>query len=76
MVVWFWCDNQVVVYIINDLMSHSEWVMTLVRAFTLRALWFNILVHARHVPGLENRITDALLRQQIKLFRELDPGAK
>ena len=63
-------------YIINNLTSHSEWVMTLVRAFTLRALQFNILVQARHAPGIENRLADALSHQQIELFRELDPGAK
>ena len=50
--------------------------MTLVRAFTLQAFQFNVLVHAWHVPGLENRIADALSCQQMDLFRELDPGAK
>ena len=38
-----------VVYIINNLLSQSEWIMTLVRAFTLQALEFNVLVHAQHV---------------------------
>ena len=71
----FCCDNQAVVYIINNLMSHSEWVMTLVRAFTLQALQFNIPVQARHVPGIENRLADALSCQQIELFRELSHGA-
>ena len=50
--------------------------MTLVRVFTLRTLQFNIAVHARHVPGLENWIAETLSRQQIELFRELDPSAK
>ena len=49
-VVRFWCDNQVAVYMINNLTSHSEWAMALVRAFTLRALQFSILVQAQHVP--------------------------
>ena len=75
-VVRFWCDNLAVVCIINNLTSHSERVMALVRAFTLRALQFNVLVHARHVPGLENRVADALSRQQMDLFRELAPRAK
>ena len=75
-VVRFWCDNQVVVYIVNNLSSRSERVMNLVRAFTLRALQFNVMVHARHVPGIDNRIADALSRQQIQRFRELTPEAR
>ena len=74
--VHFRCDNQAVVYIINNVTSHLKRVMILVRAFTLWALQCNVLVHARHILGLENRIADALLNQQINMFRELDPRAK
>ena len=49
--------------------------MALVRPFTLRGLKFNILVQARHITGIDNNLTDALLHQQIERFRELDPGA-
>ena len=75
-VVRFWCDNQAVVSIVNNLTSRSERVMRLVRAFTLRALQFNIVVHARHVPGIDNSIADALSRQQMRRFRELAPEAR
>ena len=74
-VVWFWCDNQAVVYIIYILTSHSERVMTLMRAFTLRALQYNIWIQARHTLGIDNSLVDALSHQQIEQFRELDPGA-
>ena len=46
-----------------------------VRAFILWALQFKVLVHARHVPGLENRIADVLSRQRMDLFWEVGPGA-
>ena len=59
-VVHFWCDNQAVVHIVNSLISHSERVMALVRAFTLWALKFNILIQAWHVPGVDNNLADAL----------------
>ena len=59
-----------------DIVSHSERVLTLVRPFTVWALQCNVLVHARHVLGVENRIADALARHQMYLFRELDPGAR
>ena len=81
-VLWLWAEkwsNSVVrfgVTIKQLFISHSERVMNLVRPFILWALQFNIVVQAWHVPGLKNRIADALSHQQIKLFRELDPGAK
>ena len=50
--------------------------MKLVRAFTLWVLQFNVLVYIQLMPGLENRIADALSCQQMDLFRELDPRAK
>ena len=75
-VVCFWCDNEAVVCIINSLTSQSERVMKLVRAFTLRALRYNILVHARHIPGLDNSIADALSRRQMERFRQLAPEAR
>ena len=68
-VVRFWCEKQAVVYIVNNLMSHSERVMT------LQALKFNILVQAQHVPRIDSSLADALSHQQIERFRELDPGA-
>ena len=47
-----------------------------IAVMTLLALQFNILVQAQHVPGINTRLADALSHQQIKLFRELDPGTK
>ena len=50
--------------------------MRLVRAFALQALQFNVLVHARHILVMDNRIADALSRQQMELFKELAPEAR
>lgn len=51
-VAWVRCDNLVVVHIINNLTARLERIMRLVQAFTLRALRFNIVVKAEHIPGL------------------------
>ena len=40
--------------------------------YTLR---YNIVIQAKHIPGLDNSLADALTCQQINRFRELDPGA-
>ena len=36
---------------------------------------YNFLVRARHVPGVNNGIADALSRFQVKRFRDLAPTA-
>ena len=49
--------------------------MVLVRTFTLRALNLNVLIQAKHIPGLDNSLVNALSHQEIIWFRELDPAA-
>lgn len=61
--VHFWMDNvMVVLHIVNSLNSKSAWVMFLIHEFTLLCLHLNILFFARHVPGVSNRVGDALSR--------------
>lgn len=55
----------------NFLTSRSPRVMALLRAFTLVCLCNNILFHARHMPGVGNRITDTLSQQQMERFHQL-----
>ena len=74
-VMQFWCDNLAVFHVINSLTSKLVWMMWLVRAFVLHALQYNIVFHARHIPGLDNSITKALSHQQNEWFRVLVPGA-
>ena len=49
--------------------------MDLVRFLVLISMKHNFLVRARHVPGVNNEIADALSRFQVQRFRELTPGA-
>ena len=71
----FWCDNESVVAIINSGHSKAPRVMDLVRFLVLISMKHNFLVRARHVPGVNNGIADALSRFQVKRFRDLAPNA-
>lgn len=63
------------VQVINSLTSKSPKVMALVRAFTFLCLHNNILLHARHVPGVCNGIADPLSWKQMGRFHQLAPEA-
>lgn len=58
----FHCDNLGVVTAINNLV--------------LLCLCLNVFVYAVHIPGVSNRIADALSRSQWKEFRVLAPEAE
>ena len=73
--VFFWSDNEAVVSIINRQTSRCPKIMALVRKLVVRCLEFNIHFKARHIPGLDNGIADALSRFQMTRFRQLAPGA-
>ena len=47
--------------------------MSLIRRLTMCSAKYNFVVHAVHLPGKYNNITDALSRYQMKRFRELAP---
>lgn len=71
----FWCDNLAVVHIVNRQTSKSPKVMQLVRALVQHCLTINTQFIARHVPGVQNSIADALSRFQGERFRLLAPEA-
>ena len=71
----FWTDNQAVVAIMYRQTSRCPKIMKLVRTLVIRCLGLNILFKARHVPGIDNGIADALSRFQMTRFRQLAPGA-
>ena len=73
--VLFWCDNQAVVRMVNRQASRSERVMRLVRKYVLTCLEANILFCARYVPGVNNKVADALSCFQEERFRTLAPSA-
>ncbi len=71
----FGCDIKAVVSIINRQTSQCPRIMHLVRSMVLHCLEFNFHFKARHVPGVDNSIADALSRFQMERFRRLAPGA-
>lgn len=73
--VCFWTDNVSVVACVNSLPASSLPVLALLRHLVLRYLELNILFRARHVPGVENKIADALSRFYWQEFQYLLPGA-
>jgi len=69
-------DNRAVVFIINRQTSKSPDIMRLVRFFVLQCLKSNLAFRAKHIPGIQNNIADALSRSQMERFRELAPAAE
>lgn len=74
-VIVFWCDNLGVVQAINNQRCCSPPALRLLRHLVLRCLLFNISFTARHVPGVDNQVADALSRFDFVRFRALCPGA-
>ncbi|OCT65947.1 hypothetical protein XELAEV_18042201mg [Xenopus laevis] len=68
----FWCDNQSVVNVVNKQTATSVPVLNVLRELILQCLRFNIWFRAKHVPGVENNIADALSRLQLDKFRHLN----
>jgi hypothetical protein len=70
-----WCDNVSVIYILNSKSSKIDKIMDLVRKITVQTLIHNFTLHAKHVPGLDNSVSDALSRFQMQRFHQLAPTA-
>lgn len=73
--VCFYCDNLGVVTSINQLSASSPPVVKLLQQLVLECLSINALFIARHVPGVQNDIADALSRLQWERFRRMAPQA-
>ena len=71
--IMFHTDNAALVAIINKQSSRHPHVMAALRRLVVTCLQFNINFRAKHVPGVDNAITDALSRFQFQKFRELAP---
>ncbi|OCT78044.1 hypothetical protein XELAEV_18029140mg, partial [Xenopus laevis] len=69
----FHSDNMSTVMAINNLTSGSGPVLGLLRHMVLRCLQLNMAFRAKHVPGCENNIADALSCFQWDRFRNLVP---
>ena len=73
--VTFHCDNQAIVYCLNKQTTKEEPSMHLLRILVTQCLKHNIVFRARHIPGKDNGIADALSRFQISKFKKLAPLA-
>lgn len=58
------CDNEAVVHVINNQTSKDKQLMSLIRKLTVALMKNNLILRAKHVPGKQNRIADALSRFQ------------
>ncbi|XP_076076009.1 uncharacterized protein LOC143046833 [Mytilus galloprovincialis] len=67
----FWCDNEATVAIVKKGRSKCLQIMKLMRKLTWCACKYNFHFSAKHVPGYQNDISDALSRLQIDRFRKL-----
>ena len=71
----FYCDNMATVEIINKGRSRNQSIMKLMRKLTYHSAVNNYTVHAKHIPGRYNSISDAISRFQMTKFRALAPSA-
>ncbi|XP_075060986.1 uncharacterized protein LOC142149556 [Mixophyes fleayi] len=71
----FWCNNLGVVQSINKQSASAHHAISLLRHFVLRCLQHDISFRARHVPGVQNGLADALSCFQWSKFRSLAPQA-
>ena len=69
----FFSDNMAVVHIINKQTSKDPLLMTLLRHLIVECMRCNILFQAKHVPGIENILSDRLSRLQISEFKRIAP---
>lgn len=69
----FHCDNEALVYVINNLTNQEKHVMKLLRKLIFLSLKYNIIFKAVHIPGEKNKYSDALSRLQIQEFLALMP---
>ena len=69
------CDNEDAVGVINSGTSKCPVKANLLRRLILCSMQCNFLVRAKHLPGKNNPIADALSRNQVQCFRRLAPNA-
>ena len=73
--VLFHCDNAAVCEIISSQTSKCDRVMDLVRPLVLDCLRLNVIIKARHIRGVDNKLADSLSRFQMQTFHQAAPQA-
>lgn len=71
----FNCDNLATVEIVRKGRSKIPSIMKLMRKLTYHSALNNFVVHAQHIPGINNCIADSISRYQMRKFRALAPHA-
>ena len=71
--VYFFTDNEALVYIINKQTSSDKLIMSLLRSLVITCLQCNIMFKAKHIPGVINTAADLLSRLQVKQFQTIFP---
>lgn len=71
----FFCDNEAAVHIINKGRSSIPFINRFIRRLTWASVLGNFIIRAAHIPGLDNKIADALSRFEFQKFHRLCPGA-
>ena len=73
--VLFRSDNEAVVFMLISRTSKVPCLMRLIRSLLMSAAQFNFTFTAQHIPGVHNKIADALSRCHWQEFRCLAPLA-
>ena len=63
------------VFCLNKFTSEEKEAMYLLRILVEELMIQNIIIHAEHIPGVENSKCDALSRDKLQEFRDLHPTA-
>ena len=72
-VVQFYCDNESVTLMLNELSSRKKGLIHLLRCVIFLAAKHSFWFFATHIPGKDNILADAISRNNLKLFRSQAP---
>ena len=70
----FFTDNEALVHVINKQSCRDKALMFFVRKLVRVCLSHNVCFKAKHIPGLQNKLADALSRLQLQTFKQLAPA--
>lgn len=70
---YIWCDNQNIVYAVNNGTSKNNDIMALVRSLFQIASSMNFEIRLKYIPSKLNTAADLLSRMNIDRFKELYP---